>query len=357
MKIPFFLSLVLIVSTALAQQADQLIFNETSHDFGTINEQAGNAVFEFTFTNNSGRPINIVSVAASCGCTTPGWTKETIDPGKKGSIKASFDPKGRPGFFNKTLTVNTNLNGPPIVLSIRGSVTNEKMENDVSRFTASNGSVKTRTREINFGKIFINRPAVSQEMPMYNTAAKTIKIDSIKTPDYLKVELPDSIPSQQKVIMKVTYNPMLRNQYGFLTDKIVLVTNDETMPRKSYPVFATVEEFFLPLSAEDNDKVPVMSLESGEIDFGNFNMGSTVEKSIKLRNTGKKELLLRFIQPNCPCLVVKTDKEKAKPGDEVKITISWTSEGKHGAQNKAITIYSTDPANPVQRVALKANIN
>jgi urease beta subunit len=346
-----------VASHAYAQKAEQLIFNETIHDFGSIDENAGNADFEFTFTNNSGRPINIVSVVASCGCTTPGWTKETIDQGKKGFVKASFNPKGRPGYFNKTLTVNTNLNGPTIVLQIKGTVTSAEMENDVTRLTASNGSLKMRTREINFGKIFINRPAATQEMTVYNAGEKSIRIDSVLAPSYLKVELPDSIKSKQRVPMKVSYNAMLRNQYGFTADKIVLVTNDADTPRKTFPVFATVEEYFLPVASEDADKVPVLSVETGSIDFGDFKMGSTVQKSIKIRNTGKKELLIRYVQPNCPCVTITTDKQKAKPGDEIKVTISWKSEGKHGAQNKAITIYSTDPANPVQRVALTASID
>jgi hypothetical protein len=342
---------------AYAQQAEQLIFPETIHDFGTIDEMAGNAEFEFTFTNNSGRPINIVSVVASCGCTTPGWTKETIDQGKKGFVKASYNPKGRPGYFNKTLTVNTNLNGPPIVLQIKGTVTNADMESDVSRLTASNGSLRMRAYEINFGKIYINRPAATQEMTLYNSGEKAIKIDSIEAPTFITVQLPDSIGAMQRVNMKVTYNAMLRNQYGFMADKIVLVTNDATTPRKSLPVFATVEEYFLPVTSEDADKVPVLSLEAGSVDFGSFNMGSTVQKSIKLRNTGKKELAIRYVQPNCPCLTVTSDKQKAKPGEEIKVTVSWKSEGKHGSQNKAITIYSTDPAHPVQRVALTANID
>jgi hypothetical protein len=356
MKISFFLALIIVCSQAVAQQADQLIFNETIHDFGTIDENAGNAVFEFTFTNNSGRPVNIVSVSASCGCTTPGWTKETIERGKTGSIKASFDPRGRPGYFNKTLTVNTNLNGPPIVLQVKGSVTNAEMENDISRFTVVNGSLRLRAREINFGKVFINRPAVAQEIPLYNSGSTTMKIDSVKAPPYLKVELPDSLAPQQKVMMKVTYNAMLRNQYGFLSDKIELITNDETSPRKSFPVFATVEEFFLPVSSEDADKVPVMTIESEGIDFGSWNMSSTVEKTIKIRNTGKKELTLRYMQPNCPCITVKADKEKARTGEEIKVTVAWKAEGKHGSQHKAITFYSTDPVHPVQRLSLIGDI-
>jgi len=353
----FFFLILFIATQAQAQQAEQLIFNETIHDFGTIDENGGNAEVEFTFTNNSGRPINIVSVAPSCGCTTPGWTKETIEQGKKGFVKASFNPRGRPGYFNKTLTVNTNLNGSPVILQIKGTVTNTEMENDVSRLTASNGSLKMRTREINFGKVFINRPSATQEMLLYNAGDKSIRIDSVLAPNYLKIDLPDSVGVKQRVPMKVSYNAMLRNQYGFTADKIVLVTNDTETPRKTFPVFATVEEYFLPVASEDADKVPVLSIQTGSIDFGNFKMGSIVQKSIKLRNTGKKELLIRYIQPNCSCVTVNTDKQKARPGDEIKITISWKSEGKHGSQNKAITIYSTDPVNPVQRVALTASID
>jgi hypothetical protein len=227
----------------------------------------------------------------------------------------------------------------------------------MSRLTASNGSIRMRANEINFGKVFLNRPAALQELVLYNSGDKTIRIDSVLSANYLKVEIPDSIQPQTRAIMKVTYNAMLRNQYGFLTDKIDLVTNDEKQPVKSIPVFATVEEFFLPVTAEDADKIPVMSLEAGSIDFGNFNMGSTVEKTVKVRNTGKKELTIRHIQPNCGCINVSTDKPKAKPGEEVKVTISWKSDGKHGAQHKAVTIYSTDPVNPVQRIALTASIN
>ncbi|MEI9921807.1 MAG: DUF1573 domain-containing protein [Bacteroidota bacterium] len=355
----FIFLITLVVSYAQAQQAEQLIFNETVHDFGAIDELAGNAEFEFTFTNNSGRPINIISVVASCGCTTPGWTRETIDHGKKGFVKASYNPKGRPGYFNKTLTVTTNLNGPAIVLQIKGTVSNSEMEGDVARLNASNGSLRMRANEINFGKIYINRPAVVQETMIYNSSEKDIHIDSVLVAagGYIKVELPDTIHAKQKFNMKVTYNPMLRNQYGFMADKIVLVTNDDDKPRKSFPVFATVEEYFLPLTSEDVDRVPVLSLETGSVDFGGFTMGSTMQKSVKLRNTGKKELTIRYVQSNCPCVTVTTDKQKAKPGEEIKVTMSWKSEGKHGSQNKAITIYSTDPAHPVQRVALTASID
>ena len=57
---------------------------------------------------------------ASCGCTTPDWSKEPIAPGKKGFVKASYNPAGRPGNFNKSVTVTSNQGTQ--VLYIKGQV-------------------------------------------------------------------------------------------------------------------------------------------------------------------------------------------------------------------------------------------
>ncbi len=109
-------AVVLMANLSRAQTLEPLIFREKIYDFGEIQESRGNADHEFVFTNNAGRPVKILNVAASCGCTTPGWSKDAVAVGKTGFIKASFDPKGRPGYFNKTLTVLTDLDPNPMVL-------------------------------------------------------------------------------------------------------------------------------------------------------------------------------------------------------------------------------------------------
>jgi hypothetical protein len=115
----------LIALNAFSQQSKPLQFREEAFDFGTVKEDGGPAVHEFVFTNNSGRHIKILTVQASCGCTTPDWSKEPIAPGKTGFIQASYNPKGRPGYFNKTLTVTTDLDASPIMLQIKGTVTSD----------------------------------------------------------------------------------------------------------------------------------------------------------------------------------------------------------------------------------------
>ncbi|MBW7845373.1 MAG: DUF1573 domain-containing protein [Bacteroidia bacterium] len=97
-----------------------LQFDKIEHDFGKIKEGTL-AIHPFEFTNKGKSPLVITNVIASCGCTTPEWSKEPIAPGAKGLIKAAFNSYGRPGQFHKTITVISNA-GANVVLSIKGDV-------------------------------------------------------------------------------------------------------------------------------------------------------------------------------------------------------------------------------------------
>jgi hypothetical protein len=96
--------------------------DRTIHDFGTIAEDGGDVSTTFIVTNNTNAPIVLVNVRASCGCTTPEWTKEPIEPGKTGKVTATYNPKGRPGPFEKTVTITTNSNPERITVRIKGTV-------------------------------------------------------------------------------------------------------------------------------------------------------------------------------------------------------------------------------------------
>ncbi|HRW21492.1 MAG TPA: DUF1573 domain-containing protein, partial [Bacteroidales bacterium] len=61
----------------------------------------------------------ISNVKASCGCTTPKWSKEPIKPGQKGTIEVVFDSAGRSGEQAKTVKVYCNTQPNVIELRIR----------------------------------------------------------------------------------------------------------------------------------------------------------------------------------------------------------------------------------------------
>ena len=111
-----------------ANVEDEVEFKSTTHDFETINEDDGPVSHSFKFTNNSNSVVIITDVKASCGCTSPDWTKQPIMKGKEGFIKATYNPKNRPGGFNKTLTVNYTVNNETktVKLTIKGSVASSK---------------------------------------------------------------------------------------------------------------------------------------------------------------------------------------------------------------------------------------
>lgn len=83
-------------------------FEETSHDFGTIAEEGGPVSCVFPFVNEGDDPLVIISATAQCGCTKPSFPQKPVAPGKKGEIKVTYNPQGRPGEFIKEVKVKTN---------------------------------------------------------------------------------------------------------------------------------------------------------------------------------------------------------------------------------------------------------
>jgi hypothetical protein len=104
---------------ASSLKPENMVFSTESHDFGTVAEGPA-ANYEFEFKNTGKEPLLIETVHASCGCTTPSYSKEPIAPGKSGVIKASYNTVGRPGAFTKSITVTSNAGTK--VLTIKGNV-------------------------------------------------------------------------------------------------------------------------------------------------------------------------------------------------------------------------------------------
>lgn len=95
-------------AVAAEPQGEAATFAKIKHDFGTFSEAKGKVTHVFEFTNNSGAPVVLQDVKASCGCTTPTWTKTPVAPGEKGQVEVTYNAKGRPGAFSKTITVTSN---------------------------------------------------------------------------------------------------------------------------------------------------------------------------------------------------------------------------------------------------------
>ncbi len=100
----------------------QFSFKEMEHDFGTIDE--GKVVeHEFKFINEGEAPLVISNITASCGCTSPNWTKTPVKPGEEGFVKVVFNSTAKTGTQAPTVTIQANTNPNVTRLRLKGNVT------------------------------------------------------------------------------------------------------------------------------------------------------------------------------------------------------------------------------------------
>jgi len=83
------------------------VFDKTEINFGNVS-QTQKTTGEFIISNTGKTDLIIRKVKASCGCTAVNPQKMLLKPGEKTSMKVIFDPAGKTGAFNKSITVITN---------------------------------------------------------------------------------------------------------------------------------------------------------------------------------------------------------------------------------------------------------
>lgn len=101
-------------------------FTEQTYNFGNVKEQGGPVSHEFEFFNTGNGNLVILDATAQCGCTRPEYPKNPVAPGKKGKVKITYNPVGRPGPFRKTVTLKTNAKPRKVTLVIEGTVVPNK---------------------------------------------------------------------------------------------------------------------------------------------------------------------------------------------------------------------------------------
>ncbi len=86
--------------------SESLLLKETEFDFGKI-PQGKPVTHVFEFTNTGNTPLALDNVQASCGCTTPVWTKDTVAAGQTAVIKVGYNAANE-GPFTKPVTITFN---------------------------------------------------------------------------------------------------------------------------------------------------------------------------------------------------------------------------------------------------------
>ncbi|MCB2154973.1 DUF1573 domain-containing protein [bacterium] len=109
------------------------------------------------------------------------------------------------------------------------------------------------------------------------------------------------------------------------------------------------------------DKVPNpdatgIVFETEEHDFGAIHQGEKVTAEFAFENKSDKTIEIEKIRTSCGCTAAALDKRTYAPGEGEKITVTFNSAGRKGAQHKVITVSTNDPDHPAYQLKIACNV-
>lgn len=331
--------------------------SETEHDFGKFKEEAGRQAHDFVITNTGSDPLVIQNVVASCGCTTPDWTRQPIPAGGTGKVTAIYDPQNRPGPFNKTITVYSNTKPEATVLVIKGEVIpHEKTVEEL--FTFPVGAVRFESNHMAFTDVKKTEKKI-RVMQVINTSKDPVKIEFAQLPAHLVVKSnPETLKPGQKGVIEGTYDATKNQSWGNVSDMVKIVLNGVTQENVYYYISANLVEDFSSLSKEELENAPVFKVETTNVDLGKIKGNTQNEVEFKFTNAGKSDLILRNIRSSCGCTAVQQGNQGVgiKAGQSSSIKATFNSGSYKGKVTKAIYVYTNDPKNSQVVLMLNADV-
>ncbi|MGN6645122.1 MAG: DUF1573 domain-containing protein [Cytophaga sp.] len=237
------------LSFSNAQVSNDFNFPLDKFDFGIVTEgDVATHTFEFFNAGKDTILLKAENVRASCGCTTPSFSTEPILPGQKGSITAAFNSQGRPGVFQKTITVYYK-DQVAKMLNIKGIVEPKGPE----AATPTEAELKKAPKlvlektTVNFGKVERGHNSL-YSVKLSNPGKDTLfiqkaqaacscanyKLVKEKSAEEVKFVLPG-----KSVTLQITYTP---GTDGYNRDILTFYSNDIAHPRTSVVLESEVVE-------------------------------------------------------------------------------------------------------------------
>ena len=344
-----------LVAVAMTAQQPVITFEKTEHDFGKINEGDGRVSVEFVFKNEGMAPLVLSNVRASCGCTTPSWTKEPVEPGQSGKITVTYNPNGRPGRFQKTVTITSNASEATKKVFIKGEVI-PKQAKPVNKYTQAVGDLNMKTKTLDLG-VIKKGEGKSGELEYTNLTKADHNVD-------LAVNQAESFLINQVTLPTVKPNEVGKFVFALDTKKtrlygpvevyayVVIDGNREISDIYKLTIKADIEEDFSAMSVEDKQNAPILE-SANEYDLGKIAAGKAHKFAFPIKNTGLNPLEVHRIY--CSDNSIRTKTPKAiKSGKKGNASIEIdTKDLQPGTYSRQLTIFSNDYLNPKKKVTVK----
>jgi len=338
------------------QKGPHISFEKESYSFGKIEEAKGPVSYTFSFTNTGSEPLVLQSVLPSCGCTTPEWSRKPVEPGGKGFIKATFNPAGRKGPFDKSIKINSNNIGGVVSLRFNGEVIGKALSIE-DQFPFKIDNLRFSSLYISYGKISPGK-SITRTLQVINTGNENVALSFPAVPPHIEVMVnPSTLKPNQKGTIDFSYDATRKNDWGPLSDMVNYTVNGKADSRFRINLTATITDDYTGASPAQLANAPVLKVDKGNFEFGTITAGEKIEIKFLLKNNGKSNLLIHKINSECGCTAVKIKDKLVKPGASTEITGQFDSTGQRGMINKAVTIMNNDPQNPNLVLWIRGTVN
>lgn len=343
------MAMALVAVAMMAQQA-VITFDKTEHDFGKINEADGKVTTIFTFKNEGMEPLVLSNVRASCGCTTPKWPRQPVEPGQTGEITVTYNPNGRPGRFTKTVTITSNATEPTTRVTIKGEVI-PKPAKPVDNYPVKMGELSLKSREANFGKVN-DHTTKTLEIEYANQTDHEITVALLPAKGQDKyldaIVTLANVKANETGKVQIALTTENANVYGPVEGSFVVVVNGKQDFSDAFKIIATaeVEEDFSSLTPEDHRNAPILDV-AATVNLGNIAAGKVGKRTVNLTNVGADPLKIRRVLNNSKDLRAGISKSELKNGKSAQLKLEVPTAGlEAGAYSRQITLITNDPAKP-----------
>lgn len=215
-------------------------FGNLSYDFGSVME-GEKPTYTFQFANTGDTPVSITHVQPSCGCTAPSYSTEPVAPGETGEVVVEYNSQGRPGDFNKTITVALDgADEANVILRITGTVVPTQIHNGVAQGNVMFDADNHAFQDVAVGDAVEHmfRMQHNGEQPLIISEARTFADDVLVTYPERPV-FPGEIIN---VLVRVGNVGNVLNARGRMDVAVILHTNDELQPVKSLRLTGRLSE-------------------------------------------------------------------------------------------------------------------
>lgn len=212
--------------------------------------------------------------------------------------------------------------------------------------------IYSQNKTFNFGDIQAGK-LFKHDFTVENKGNKALKILKVRASCGCTAAKPanDLLQPGESTKIMVTFNSAHRS--GLQRKHVYIYSNDPENPQLRLSFMANV------VDAKIKEKLangPRIYLQSTQYNFGTVHSGTIVTGKLRIKNSGKSKLLIDRVETSAKYITAEVNKKIIASGNFGEVSIRFNTAKRVGKLTRTVTVYSNDPRNPREVIALFINI-